>query len=141
LFGLTLAFDANQNGDQVCNVPEGAALDRLLGLSEGYRPYQTGAIESFPLAVETAVAPIAQVQAEQLAVEAQDEAPKALAVQTEERQILTNDTTSEEIDLSTMGREELIAVIANLGLDFTPHHKMGAKAIRAKIMEMMAEST
>lgn len=109
--GLTLQFAANETGEQVCDVPQGPALDRLLELSEGYLLY--GATPAQP--------------------EPEDEEPAF------SKYVFSTGNETGTVDLLTLDRAGLLEFIAEQELSYKPHGNVKIEAVRDRIVELMID--
>lgn len=107
LFGQVLKFSADAEGRQVCEVPEGPALDRLLEISEGYC--------------------VLGAPPKQEGDEDQPYSPY----------VLTNGDNGKSVDLRTLDRAGLLAFIRDQELDYAPHPNAKDDTVRDKIVAML----
>ena len=109
LGGKSFKFAANEDGHQVCDVPEGPALERLLELAEGYVAYGQ-------------VLPTAPGDDE--------DAPLS-------KYVLTRNENDDTIDLRLLDRAGLLAFIAEQELSYTPRANTPDDTLRDKIVHML----
>jgi hypothetical protein len=103
-------FAANDAGHQVCEVPDGPELARLLEITEGYVRY--GDVPDEPSAAED------------------DDAMAS-------KFIITSGDDDQAVDLRKLDRAGLLAFIEEQELDYKPHHRAGDDTIRHKIVELL----
>jgi hypothetical protein len=111
---MTFTFDRNGAGDFVCDVPPGPELDRLLGITEGYKLYSDGPGESSEEDVQDD--------------KGSDKAPAS-------KYVLIND--GETIDLRALDRSALLEFIDAQGLTYTPRADTSDNSVRDKIVKLL----
>jgi len=109
--GYIAKFEPNEAGHQVCEVPEGPSLDRLLEISEAYVVY--------------GIKPQAQAEPDE-----DDDTPLS-------KYILTRDDTDATVDLRELDRAALLAFIAEQDLDYKPRANTPDDTIRDRIVALL----